>query len=148
MEQLLILLLRYEDRNSMAFSIESRVPFLTPELASLILSLPEEYIIDLQGTSKSIFREAMRGVVPDAILDRSDKIGFATPEELWLRHLRPWVESILSSDAAKRIVFFDFAAVERGWQDVFHGRKEFDFTSWRWINFIRWVEQRDISFDC
>jgi hypothetical protein len=39
------------------------------------------------------------------------------------------------------------AARERGWQDVFHGRKEFDFTVWRWINFIRWAEQRDILFD-
>jgi asparagine synthase (glutamine-hydrolysing) len=147
MEQLLILLLRYEDRNSMAFSIESRVPFLTPDLASFILSLPEDYIINVQGRSKSIFRKAMRGIVPDAILDRSDKIGFATPEKRWLKHLRPWVETVLHSDAAKRIVFLNTAAMERVWQDVFHGRKEFDFTVWRWINFIRWAEQHDISFE-
>ena len=147
MRQLLIVLLRYEDRNSMAFSIESRVPFLTPELATFLSSLPEDYIIDLNGESKSVFRQAMKGIVPDEILERKDKIGFATPEERWLRHLRPWVESILRSDAAQSIVFFDVAAMERGWQDVFHGRKEFDFTVWRWINFIRWAEQRDISFD-
>jgi asparagine synthase (glutamine-hydrolysing) len=147
MRQLLVVLLRYEDRNSMAFSIESRVPFLTPELATFLSSLPEDYIIDLNGTSKSVFRQAMKGIVPDEILERKDKIGFATPEEMWLRNLRPWVESILRSDAAKRIVFFDVAAMERGWLDLLHGRKEFDFTAWRWINFIRWAEQRDISFD-
>src|SRR5262245_5898039 len=52
-------LLRYEDRNSMAFSIESRVPFLTPELVNFVLSLPEEYILAPDGTSKAIFRTAM-----------------------------------------------------------------------------------------
>src|SRR5262249_42286425 len=53
-------LLRYEDRNSMAHSIESRVPFLTPALAQFILALPEEYLVAPDGTSKRIFREAMR----------------------------------------------------------------------------------------
>src|SRR5215208_3710468 len=55
-------LLRYEDRNSMAFSIESRVPFLTPELANFALSLPEEHIVAPDGTSKAVFRRAMRGI--------------------------------------------------------------------------------------
>ena len=58
------MLLRYEDHNSMAHSIESRVPFLTPEIVNFIFSLPEEYIIDNHGLTKSIFREAMRGIAP------------------------------------------------------------------------------------
>ncbi len=94
------MLLRYEDRDSMAHSVESRVPFLTPDLVSFILALPEEFIIDQEGTSKAIFRRAMRGLVPDAILDRKDKIGFATSEQLWLTHLRPWVEQTLRSQAS------------------------------------------------
>ena len=83
-ETSLPMLLRYEDRNSMAHSIESRVPFLIPGLADFLLRLPEEYLIGPDGTSKRIFRDAMRGFVPDAILDRKDKIGFATPEQRWL----------------------------------------------------------------
>src|SRR6185503_8028116 len=55
------MLLRYEDRNSMASSIESRVPFLTPALADFLLRLPEEYILGGDGTSKNVFRQAMRG---------------------------------------------------------------------------------------
>jgi asparagine synthase (glutamine-hydrolysing) len=145
-KQVLVGLLRYEDRNSMAYSIESRVPFLTPALASFISSLPEEYVIDMNGTSKTVFRKAMKGIVPDSILERKDKIGFATPEQLWLQNLRPWVESILNSEAATSVVLFDIPSLKRGWKDILNGNRAFDFTVWRWINFIRWVEQRNISF--
>ena len=89
-------LLRHGDRNSMRWSIESRVPFLTTELAEFVLGLPEEYLISSNGESKSIFRQAMRGVVPDAILDRRDKIGFKTPEYDWIMSekdsVRGWIE--------------------------------------------------------
>lgn len=73
-------LLRYEDRNSMASGVESRVPFLTPKLVAFANRLPEDFLIAPDGTSKSLFRAAMRGIVPDEILDRRDKVGFATPE--------------------------------------------------------------------
>ena len=73
-------LLRHEDRNSMANSIESRVPFLTTDFAEFLLSLPEEYLVSKSGETKSIFRESMKGIVPQRILGRKDKIGFATPE--------------------------------------------------------------------
>jgi len=94
-ETSLPMLLRYEDRNSMAHSIESRVPFLTPDLAGFLLRLPEEYLIGPDGTSKRIFRDAMRGIVPEPILQRKDKVGFATPERQWFQDLRPWVEKTL-----------------------------------------------------
>lgn len=73
-------LLRHGDRNSMRFSVESRVPFLTLELVDLLLSMPEEYLISQNGETKNIFRAAMRGIVPDDVLNRRDKIGFATPK--------------------------------------------------------------------
>lgn len=77
-------LLRYEDRNAMAHSIENRVPFLTPQMARLALSMPDTYLISKTGTTKYILREAMRGIVPDTILDRRDKIGFAPDNSVWL----------------------------------------------------------------
>jgi asparagine synthase (glutamine-hydrolysing) len=130
----------------MAFSIESRVPFLTPELTSFIASLPEEYLIDLNGTSKLVFRHAMRGIVPKEILERKDKIGFATPEQLWLQHLRPSIESILGSEAARKVVFFDSDSFQKRWREALEGRKPFDQIIWRCINLILWAEQRQISF--
>jgi asparagine synthase (glutamine-hydrolysing) len=79
-------LLRFEDRNSMAHSVESRVPFLTTALADLALGLPSSYLISSAGETKHVFRQAMRGLVPDEILDRRDKIGFVPTESRWLAH--------------------------------------------------------------
>lgn len=140
-------LLRYQDRNSMAFSIESRVPFLTPELVEFILSLPEEYIIAPDGTSKAVFRMAMRGIVPDAVLDRRDKIGFATPESCWLNTLRPWVERTIRSEAAVQIPALNLKEVEREWEGVMQGRKHFDFRMWRWVNLIEWARLFKVRFE-
>lgn len=141
------MLLRYEDRNSMASSIESRVPFLTPDLADFLLRLPEQYLLSPDGTSKSVFRRAMRGIVPDAILDRRDKIGFATPEQRWLQSLRPWVEQTLASDRARSIPALHHEAMQRDWQAVLAGRARFDFRIWRWVNLIRWADRFDIHFE-
>jgi asparagine synthase (glutamine-hydrolysing) len=140
------MLLRYEDRNSMAASIESRVPFLTPALAEFVLRLPEEYLIAADGTSKHVFRQAMRGLVPDAVLDRRDKIGFATPELRWLKALRPWVEATLASQRARAIPALNLPAMRREWRCVVEGRRPFDFRVWRWVNLIRWAERFDVSF--
>lgn len=77
-------LLRYEDRNSMAWSIESRVPFLDYRLVEFLLTLPTEYKIR-RGRTKAVLRQALRGIVPDAILDRRDKVGFVTPQDVWMK---------------------------------------------------------------
>lgn len=77
-------LLRYEDRNSMAFSIESRVPFLEPELVTFILSLPARLKIN-NGKTKAVLREAIKGIVPDEVRHRMDKLGFPTPEKEWIK---------------------------------------------------------------
>jgi asparagine synthase (glutamine-hydrolysing) len=140
-------LLRYEDRNSMASSIESRLPFLTPDLADFLLRLPEDYLLGRDGTTKSVFRQAMRGIVPDAILDRRDKIGFATPEHRWLQTLRPWVEETLSSDRARGIAALDVPAMLCDWNAVLAGKAKFDFRVWRWVNLIRWVERFGVKLE-
>ncbi|MEH1855883.1 MAG: asparagine synthase (glutamine-hydrolyzing) [Nostoc sp.] len=146
-ETSLPMLLRYEDRNSMTNSIESRVPFLTPTLANFIFSLPEEFMIAGDGTSKAIFRQAMRGIVPDAILDRKDKIGFATPEQQWLKTLRPWVEAVLNSEMATQIPALNLQQVREEFQAILDGRSAFDFCIWRWVNLIRWAERFNVTFE-
>jgi len=78
-------LLHYEDRNSMAFSIESRVPFLDHRLVEYGFSLSNDDKIH-KGVTKYILREAMKDVLPEAIYNRKDKKGFVTPGEVkWLR---------------------------------------------------------------
>ncbi len=91
-DRILPSLLRYQDRNSMALSVESRVPFLTTSLVDFLYALPEEYLISDTGETKPVFCAAMRGLVPDAILDRRDKIGFATPQKAWLSEAGTWLD--------------------------------------------------------
>lgn len=82
---LLPTLLHTEDINSMAFSIESRVPFLDHRLVELCFAMPNEHKI-YRGETKRVLRAAMRGIVPDPVLDRKDKTGFITPGHIaWLR---------------------------------------------------------------
>lgn len=129
-------LLRHGDRNSMAFSVESRVPFLSLQLAEFLLSLPEEYLISNGGETKSVFREAMRGIVPDAHLDRKDKIGFATPESEWLLgmavEIRQWIEQ------APEIEFINKLEIVKEFEEVVAGKRKFDLRVWRWVNYLRW----------
>jgi asparagine synthase (glutamine-hydrolysing) len=139
-------LLRYEDRNSMAFSIESRVPFLTPQLVQFVLNLPEKYIVARDGTSKAVFRAAMRGLVPDEILDRRDKIGFATPENRWLRQLAPWVDRVLSSDVARQLPCVNVERMCEQWGEIRNERSAFSPYVWRWLNLIQWTDQFQVQW--
>jgi asparagine synthase (glutamine-hydrolysing) len=134
-------LLRYEDRNSMAASIESRVPFLTPALAEFAAGLPDDYLIAPDGTGKLVLRQGLRGLVPDPILDRRDKIGFATPEASWLRTLAPWIEEVFGSDAARTVGPLRVSEARRVWQEMSTGKRPIDAVAWRWLNLIRWKDR-------
>ena len=77
-------LLRYEDRNSMAHSLEARVPFLDYRLVELLFSLDGGHLID-GGMTKVVLRRAVGDILPPAVRDRVDKLGFVTPEARFLR---------------------------------------------------------------
>ena len=81
-------LLHWEDRNSMAHSIESRVPFLDYRLVEFALGLPDEFKLS-EGITKRVMREGMEGILPEPIRTRMDKKGFVTPEAIWLRERQP-----------------------------------------------------------
>jgi asparagine synthase (glutamine-hydrolysing) len=140
------MLLRYEDRNSMAHSVESRVPFLTVEMAELALSLPEEIIFSEGGYSKHVLRQALKGLVPESILSRRDKIGFATPEGSWLKALTPWVTEQFCEASLERVPFLDGVEVRRQWQDFLNGKAHFDHRFWRWCNLAVWARQHEVCF--
>ncbi|AOG12720.1 asparagine synthase (plasmid) [Agrobacterium sp. RAC06] len=129
-------LLRHGDRNSMRFAIESRVPFLTLAQAELMLSLPESYLISDAGETKAVFRAAMRGIVPDAILDRKDKIGFQTPEAAWIGTMSDTIRGWLAEDVG--VSFFDQTAAVKAFDAIVAGRRPFSWQAWRWVNFVRW----------
>lgn len=78
-------LLHFEDRNSMAFSLESRVPFLDHRLVEFCFTLQREDRINNRAETKYILREALKPILPKAVYERKDKKGFVTPGEIkWL----------------------------------------------------------------
>jgi len=89
-------LLRYEDKNSMAFSIESRVPFLDHELVEFIFQLPIDQKIKM-GWNRYVYRQAMKGRMPEVNRTRRSKIGFTNPETAWTRERAPLIRDIFSS---------------------------------------------------
>ncbi len=105
-------LLRYEDRNSMAFGIEARVPFLDHQLIETGIALPIEAKIK-GGVAKHVLREAMRGLVPEKILNRRTKMGFVTPEKQWMiSTLRPLMEEMLANPQPVTRELVDVKGVE------------------------------------
>jgi len=96
-------LLQYEDRNSMAFSIESRVPFLDYRLVEFVFSLPIKFKIN-KGWTKYILRKSMKGVLPEKIRCRKDKMGFVTPQDLWVKEIENDVRGIVNSFSKREYV--------------------------------------------
>lgn len=95
-------LLRYEDKNSMRFSIETRLPFLDYKLAELALGINNSYKIR-EGFTKYILRKAGAGFVPESILWRKNKIGFEAPSAVWLKNESFMYEAIGRSDILNSI---------------------------------------------
>jgi asparagine synthase (glutamine-hydrolysing) len=98
-------LLRYEDRNSMAFGIEARVPFLDYRLVEFAMALPDRLKIS-NGMTKAILRQAMADRLPHEVVARRDKVGFATPQSAWLRASRAESAQLLGRNAQ---------VLDRGW---------------------------------
>jgi len=131
-------LLRYGDRNSMAFSREARLPFLDHRLVEFAYSLPSDQLVR-QATTKGVLRRAMSGVIPDMVRDRMDKIGFATPERDWFAGaLRPCIEGALSD--LKRRGLIPPAAVDEQWTRLVAGRGR-SGNVWRLANLELWMQQ-------
>lgn len=132
-------LLRHGDRDSMRYSIESRVPFLTAGLVDLLLSMPEDFLISPMGETKHVFRAAMRGIVPDDVLDRKDKIGFATPEKDWLMAMSSIIRKWLIEPMD--LPFIDQSKMLHDFDRIVAGKAHFSWQVWRWVNFCRWHSQ-------
>ncbi len=138
------LLLRHVDRNSMAFSIETRTPFLTTELAHFVMSLPESHLVSDKGETKSVLRAAMRGIVPDAILERKDKIGFEAPEYDWLKPHAEKIKRWLSQDL--NLSWIDNTRVVSKFDILMSGQRALSSQQiWRWICFARWQKLHGLS---
>ncbi|MCI9138211.1 MAG: asparagine synthase (glutamine-hydrolyzing) [Lachnospiraceae bacterium] len=137
-------LLHFEDRDSMAHSIESRVPFLDYRLVEYLLSLPITYKIR-NGITKAVLRDGLNKILPDKIRLRYSKLGFVTPEDQWINQNFRYFRKELS-EACKSLE----PLIERDkilkWFDKNEGKiKRGDFLAWRLICAGRWVKLFDVQ---
>ena len=110
----LVKLLRFEDKCSMAYSIETRVPFLDYRLVEFVFGLSDDMKIR-DGRTKFVLREAMKKDLPRSIYERHDKVGFAAPEDIWLKNDRilEYVTGILTSKRTASRGIFDGEGIKR-----------------------------------
>ena len=131
-------LLHYEDRNSSAFSIEGRVPFLDFRLVEFMFQLPLDQKMR-NGWTKVILRNAMKGIIPENIRLRRDKLGFPTPEFVWLRQHQDKIRSLFSSG---NVLSKDYLSREWILSNLDNALSERDIgvsTIWRCINLEVWM---------
>ena len=129
-------LLRYEDRNSMKFSIEARAPFADDiNLIEYVFQIPSVYKI-YSGWSKYLLRSATKDLLPEQIRLRKDKIGFATPESDWLNERKDVFKNYITGEMSE---FLDVQEMRQDWDKLIQSQlKDGITTLWRFINLAVW----------
>jgi len=133
--------LLWADKTGMQFSLETRFPFLDHNLVEKTLSIPTDNYIK-NGYTKAIMRNALKGILPEKIRMRKDKVGFSTPESDWFRNknLQALLADVIESKSFN----------ERGYFDVKQCKKEFyklqNYNSfnpefWKWIHLELWFRK-------
>jgi asparagine synthase (glutamine-hydrolysing) len=132
-------LLRYEDRNSMAFSLEARVPFLDYRLVEFCFALPNRFKIDPPHT-KLVLRKAMSGILPLSVTRRRDKLGYPTPAANWFRGcLKNWLGDLFHSQSFSECPLFEATAC-RSLLEVHQSGEDRSWDLWRILHGYRWHE--------
>jgi asparagine synthase (glutamine-hydrolysing) len=135
--------LTYNDKMSMASSVEVRVPFLDRELAEFVAwNIPPNLKLkgSLRSTTKYIFRQAMRDILPPEVL-RQPKAGFAAPVDYWLAHdLKEMVDDLLSVSQIEKRGLFRPEAVRCLVEEHRSGRHDWSMQLWQFITLELWMQ--------
>jgi len=131
-------LLRYQDRNSMAFGLEAREPFLDYRLVEFSFGKAAPWRMH-DGWTKYVLRRTMEPFVPPQITWRKDKVGYAVPEEIWLKEWMRSSEMDLFRDNSLSAEYLDMGIARsriRHWLE--HDGTQLPL--WRWINLEMWLK--------
>lgn len=143
LESSLPMLLHLEDRNSMAHGIEARVPFLDYRLVEFALGLPDAQKIS-GGITKTVLREATRGVLPEPVRARTDKLGFQMAEDEWIvshagQFRAALARAVEAGDGIIRPIAMNVL------DDMLAGRMRFSSLAWRLISFGAWMRRHGVQ---
>jgi asparagine synthase (glutamine-hydrolysing) len=135
-------LLKWEDRNSMHFSLEARVPFLDYRIVEKVLATSGDLKIK-NGMTKFLLRESMKGILPEKIRNRRDKMGFETPQDEWFR-TDAWqniVLSILNSRSFRERNLVDPEKAKEQYLKHLSGKINIAKEIWKWVHLELWFRE-------
>lgn len=133
--------LRAEDRNTMAYSIESRSPWLDYRLAEYCFSLPAKYKIR-NGLGKWIVRESMKGILPEEVRMRKDKSGFIAPADEWFRTTnKNQLNDLIHSDSLGKRNLFRIDKIKMIFNEHLERRINHQMFFWQLINLELWFRR-------
>jgi asparagine synthase (glutamine-hydrolysing) len=135
-------LLKWEDRNSMWYSLEARVPFLDYRLVERTLSMDSSYKIK-KGMTKFLLRDSMKDILPEKIRMRKDKIGFNTPEDEWFRTpvFKKLIDELLDSKSFAGRGYADIKKAKELYSNHLEGKINVSRDIWKWINLELWFRE-------
>ncbi|MGE5327725.1 MAG: asparagine synthase (glutamine-hydrolyzing) [Thiobacillus sp.] len=134
-------LLRYEDKNSMAFGLESRVPFLDSELVEFVFGLPIDQKIK-KGWTRYVYRNAMKGHMPELNRLRRSKIGFTNPEVAWIKHNATKIREVFASEKLAQHGLFNQNELLESFDRWLDGSERIDvLVYWRILVSQLWIER-------
>lgn len=132
------------DRAAMAFSLETRAPFLDARIVEFAWKLREELKFK-NGKGKWILREILNRHLPEDLVNKS-KQGFAVPLDSWLRgHLRHWAESLLDEKNIRRQGYLNATVVNKIWTEHLSGKKNWQYQLWDILIFQLWISSEEMS---
>jgi asparagine synthase (glutamine-hydrolysing) len=135
-------LLKWEDRNSMWFSLEARVPFLDYRLVEKTIASSDDLKIR-KGTTKHILREAVKEIIPAKIYNRQDKVGFGTPQDEWFRE-QAWqklINEYIESDSFRNRKLIDPQVAKHLYNRHILGEVNISNEIWKWVHLELWFRE-------
>ena len=127
------------DRAAMAFSLETRIPFLDHRIVEYAAQIPDA-LKSRDGKAKWPLRQILARHIPSELTNRP-KMGFSTPMGRWLRGpLREWAEAHLAGERLCRENFFDARELRRLWNAHLQGRRDRSLVLWNFLMFQAWHE--------
>ncbi len=136
-------LLRYEDRNSMAFSIESRVPFLDHRLVELSIALKNDWKIH-NGWTKYILRKTAEPVLDKEVVWRKYKMGFLTPQKLWKQQSKNTLTQFVNDINVPDFLNKEYL-LKLNNSDINDSSHLSEF--WKIVSFLKWAEVYKVTFN-
>ena len=133
--------LRYTDKNARRFGVSVRLPFVDRDLVRFVFGLEDDALVK-DGVGKRVLRDAMRGLLPDSVLDRRDKVGATTPQGEWFMRLKNHIYGEFLSESFANRPYFDQTAVLHAFEGWIKGTNSIDsMTVWRMLNLELWLQE-------